>query len=134
MALCLEWLPESKGIVTGSANHSISLWSPDTLELLCSDTLLHTGYVRAVACSPDGEQVASGGSDMVICIRRVTSSPVLFAPGGKHLVGHSSWVRWIHFTRDNKRLISGSDDQTVMVWDTRTGASMQTLRAHSHTV
>jgi len=43
-------------------------------------------------------------------------------------------VRWCHFSPDSKRLISGGDDQTTIIWDITSGQALQTLRAHAHTV
>ena len=45
------------------------------------------------------------------------------------LPGHTNWVRAVAFTRDGKTLFSGSNDETVKVWDVQTGQCRETLRA-----
>ena len=38
------------------------------------------------------------------------------------LTGHSDFVVAIAFSRDGNRVVSGSDDNLVKIWDTETGA------------
>jgi WD40 repeat protein len=46
------------------------------------------------------------------------------------LEGHGDWVTSVAFSADGGRLASGSEDNTVKVWDAATGACMQTLEGH----
>ncbi|MBN1697074.1 MAG: WD40 repeat domain-containing protein [Spirochaetales bacterium] len=48
--------------------------------------------------------------------------------------GHSDWIRDIAFTYDNERIVSGSDDCTARLWDTKTGTSLMVYRGHTDTV
>ncbi|OBS16602.1 hypothetical protein FPOA_12766 [Fusarium poae] len=45
----------------------------------------------------------------------------------KTLEGHGNWVRSVVFSADGQRIVSGSDDKTVKIWDAATGACEQTL-------
>jgi WD40 repeat protein len=47
------------------------------------------------------------------------------------LKGHSSPVFSVAFSPDSKVVASGSDDDTVRLWDAVTGATLQTLKGHS---
>lgn len=55
----------------------------------------------------------------------------------KTLKGHTEVVFGVAFSPDGKRLITGSFDQTAVVWETETGNRLATLRGHGswvHTV
>jgi WD40 repeat protein len=43
------------------------------------------------------------------------------------LEGHSDSVSSVAFSHDGNPVASGSDDQTVKIWDASSGASLQTL-------
>ena len=61
-------------------------------------------------------------------------TPSLTQPGGRllrTLTGHSHWVQAVEVTADGKRVISGSDDNTVKVWNLETGEEQFTLSGHS---
>jgi WD40 repeat protein len=50
------------------------------------------------------------------------------------LQGHTRWVQSVAFSPDGKTLASGSEDQTVKLWNICTGQCVQTLQGHTHWV
>jgi WD40 repeat protein/predicted Ser/Thr protein kinase len=47
------------------------------------------------------------------------------------LTGHTSYVASVAFSPDGRRIVSGSGDSTVKVWDAETGQETLTLTGHS---
>ncbi|MEB3178682.1 MAG: serine/threonine-protein kinase [Nostocaceae cyanobacterium] len=48
----------------------------------------------------------------------------------KTLAGHSNGVNVLIFSADSKKLISGSADKTIKIWDVTTGKEIRTLEGH----
>ena len=71
----------------------------------------HSGGVRAVAFSPDGDRIVSGSSDNTLRLWDREGSPI-----GEPLQGHSDWVWAVAFSPDGDRIVSGSSDNTLRLW------------------
>ena len=49
----------------------------------------------------------------------------------KVLEGHTSYVLSVAFSSDDSRIVSGSDDKSVRVWDASTGEALKVLEGHT---
>ncbi|HEY5904135.1 MAG TPA: CHAT domain-containing protein, partial [Anaerolineales bacterium] len=95
----------------------------------------HTGPVRGLAWSPDGNLLASAANDNSIILWDFhdRSGPKQLPP----LQGHKNWVTSVAFSPDGKFLASGSNDNTVILWDVSEAGGPRiaaTLNGHTSAV
>jgi WD40 repeat protein len=121
----VAYSPDGKRFATGSADGTARIWDVAAGRKLLD---IPTGgqYVFAVAFSPDGNQLATGTnafSDYVTIWDSRTGALVQRLPGQKDLPGHQDAVLSVAYSRDGKRLLTGSYDNTARLWDLATGRS-----------
>jgi WD40 repeat protein len=78
----------------------------------------HGGPVWALAYSPDGRLLASGGYDRTVRLWDLLERRELAA-----LRGHLSTVAGLAFSPDGNTLASVAHDKTIRLWDVPTGLS-----------
>jgi sugar lactone lactonase YvrE len=82
----------------------------------------HHDALYAVAVSPDGKTLATGGYDQKIKLWDLGTGAEV-----KTLAGHNGAVFDLAFRPDGKILASASADRTVKLWDVATGTRRDTL-------
>jgi len=113
-------------VATASADRSVLLWDATTgahRGMLGA----HADPVTAVAVGNDGT-IAFGSRDALVRVLPKGSTSVLALPG------HVAAVTTLSFTADAARLASGSDDDSVRVWDARSGKSIARLTGHKASI
>jgi WD40 repeat protein len=116
----VAWSPDGKRIVSGTAsagldgpvtsNNSVKVWDASTGQTLFTYTG-HAGQVYALAWSPDGKEIASGGDDNTVRIwDAATGHTVLLYQGHKDTVFAVAWAP------NGKLMASASNDDSVQVW------------------
>jgi len=84
----------------------------------------HRGSVLAMAASPDGRWLATGGMDCTIRIWDAAQGHLV-----KILAGHHSYVGGLAWSSDSRTLASaGSWDGTVRIWNVETGQMIRGFR------
>ena len=125
---------DGRRIVSGSGDTTIKMWdSANGNELT---TLRgHEQGVNAVAFSPDGKLIVSGGGNWFNPVDNTLK--VWDANNGNELMslkGHKEEVHSVAFGPDCSRIVSSSSDNTLKVWDANNGSELMTLRGHKDRV
>uniref|UniRef100_A0A3Q3LRU2 Chromatin assembly factor 1 subunit B n=1 Tax=Labrus bergylta TaxID=56723 RepID=A0A3Q3LRU2_9LABR len=140
-------------LATAGVDTTVRLWRVDTgpdgkavVELL-SNLARHTKAVNVVRFSPNGELLASGGDDAAILLWKLNDSKepeqaAMFQEDEdaqlnkeswsvvKTLRGHIEDVYDICWTRDGNFMVSGSVDNTAVMWDVNKGQKLCILNDH----
>jgi WD40 repeat protein len=105
----------------------VRVWDLTTgqVERIITGVVLHTEPVQAVAVTPDGRGVVSGGADGMLCYWDLATGQV------HHSRARHDWhVRAVAVTPDGRRALSGWSDGTLRVYDLATGRPKRILTAH----
>jgi WD40 repeat protein len=90
----------------------------------------HNAQMRAVAFSPDGQFVATGGADATARIWAAETGKAVH-----ELKGHQAGgVATVAFSPDSKTVATGGGDRSVILWDARTGEELARLAEHQSAV
>ena len=102
----------AKGNTLASASgNKILLWDVNTRKQLNNFDAVKD--IDALAFSPDGKILASGGADGLIQVWGLVPNPQVQTT----FAGHQGSVDVLMFSPDGKTLASGSGDGTVLLWD-----------------
>lgn len=89
----------------------------------------HTGWLRALATSPDNRTVVSGANDGTVRVWNLDDGSERYT-----LHGHDGAVWSLALTPDDRTIVSGATDGTVRVWGLRDGVEKHVLRGHESIV
>ncbi len=134
--------PDGKLLAAGSRSNVIKLWRLEIRDWRLSESPVsnlqkrsdpisvltgHTGWLYAIAFSPNGRYLASASGDNTARLWDVSTpqSPV----ASLALAGHTSWVHSVAFSPDGQTLATGSGDETIRLWHGQTGDLQKVWRA-----
>ena len=80
--------------------------------------------------SPDGRRIVTAGGDpRPACDHSLIVWDTAKRLSERVLTGHKGRVGAVAWSRDGQKIASGSDDETVMIWDWTTGTALRKLDA-----
>jgi WD40 repeat protein/serine/threonine protein kinase len=119
--------PDGKRLAAAHLNQLIHVWDVASGRRRFLLTVSR-GNLNQVLYSPDGRYLAAASRDYDQTISKESGEVKLWdAATGKEvrtLRGHNRMVTSLAFTPDSRRLISGSNDWTVKVWEVSSGQEM----------
>jgi len=117
----VAWSPDGKRIVSGTgsagingpvtSNNSVKVWDAATGQTLLTYAEGSTGQTYALAWSPDGKRIASGGDDHYVHVWDAATGQTLLLYSG-----HSDIIFKVAWSPDGSLIASASADGTVQVW------------------
>lgn len=133
----LSFSPSQKHLVTCSSDKTLCIWDYETgikADASTEDktyqrTLVHKTPIYRLAISSDGETIASGSMDGLICLWEGKSGNLL-----RELPGHGDSIESLEFSKDSRNLVSASRDKTVRVWNANDETKPLTLIGHDYAV
>ncbi|KAJ7105155.1 WD40-repeat-containing domain protein [Mycena epipterygia] len=135
-SVCFSTMDNQLRAISSSDDGTVRIWDIATghqLQVLEPDHLPIRGLASA---SRDGLQIISGGDDDdSMCLYKVsTENPHWKLHQLHQLDGRTSDVTSVGFSYDALRVISGSSDGTMYVWEVSTGQQLRRLVGHTNAV
>lgn len=122
----LAFLPgPDKQIVTGGQEGKLVWWNAYSQTPAAARSIdAHKGFLRAVAVSPDGKLIATGGNDTLVRVWSAADGTLV-----KELAGHPRHVYNVVFDPTGKFLLSGDLMGVIKQWDVASWAMTRELDA-----
>jgi WD40 repeat protein len=133
----LTFTPDGKYLISAGNDKVVRIWNVSTAQtvrtLRGQISFGQDGEIYALALSPDGKWLAIGGllsgtseEKMAIRLYDFESGEIV-----NLLKGHTNIIQSLAFSANGNFLISGSADQTAIIWNLETKEKLQTLSGHT---
>ena len=122
--------PDGERVITGGWDGAARIWDARTSEPIATLGPGKGAVVTGVAFSPDGARVAMAinvGSVVEVCDARTGEKL-------QTLSGHTLPVLSTSFSPNGRQLVTGSADNTAIIWDLSPGRAATVLKGHSSQV
>jgi WD40 repeat protein len=117
--------PKGHYVFAGSEDRSVQRWDLESGVKVAFEA--HESWVHALAFTPDGQTLLTGGCDGRLILWPVTSekpSPT------RTIEAHQGWVRSVTVSQDGQCAVTGGNDGMVRLWSLADGQLVQALPGH----
>jgi len=113
-SLNMAFSPDGRRLATAGEKNTVIIRDVETGDEILTLWGEHSGEVYALAFSPldDGRLIATAGEDSAVKVWDSHSGTLIHS-----FRGHTALVSSLSFSPDGSRLVSGSRDKTVKIWD-----------------
>lgn len=114
-------------LISGGGDNYTKVWQVGTWKRLY-EFQDHKDDVHGIASTEDGQTFITGGDDAQVLVREVFTGKI------SELKGHTAQVTSVVKTPDEKRILTGSRDETIRVWDLKKLQEIAVLQGHTEDV
>ncbi|KAG8944927.1 hypothetical protein FRC03_001871 [Tulasnella sp. 419] len=149
--ICLTFSCDGRYIAFGSSNKLVRIWDllQDPEAQYVVELKGHMGRITSLRFSPDGTQLATASNDHTVRIwtmedvLRKEPEKVIDGVGNETngedsdrmkaivLLGHFFSINSVRYSSDGARIVTGSDDRSIRIWDSRTGHQIRVIYCHT---
>jgi WD40 repeat protein len=132
----LAFSPDGRRIVSASWDSKLYIWDAATGKPAVPGVIpTDATSVAGVAYGPDGTRIVSADNDH----NAKTWTLQMWNPDtgeriGRPLTGHTAPLETVAYSRNGALIASGADDETIRLWDGRTGEPKGQLAGHTERV
>ena len=122
----VSFSPDRTNLVTASRDGTVKIWNQNGVlqKTISVSNNSEINEVWGVSFSPDGRRIAAAYGDTTVKLFNLDGSLQ------QTLRGHSKRVRSVSFSSDGKLIVSGSDDNTAIIWRRQDGKLLKRLKGH----
>ncbi len=113
--------PDGRQVFTGALDGAVRVWNPQT------GKEIRQYYGGSVVFSPDGKYFLAGSNNPQLHDARTGAGLVQYT-------GHTKIALAGAFAPDDKYVATGSNDNTVRLWELTTGKEIRQFKGHTNTV
>ena len=89
--------------------------------------LLHPSRLCSFALNSDSTKLVSGCSNGNLILWNLNSNETIYV-----IEGHFDWINSVAISRDNKKIITGSYDKYIKIYDMESGQEIKTLESREY--
>ncbi|GHT80952.1 hypothetical protein FACS1894130_12620 [Spirochaetia bacterium] len=118
MPFTFAYSPDGTYIAVGAVGGTIKILDTALTEIRVYSG--HTSSLEQLVFSPDGKYLASCSDDIIVFDVETGNKTLVLSE-------HDYLVTSISYRFDGERLVSGSTDGTIKIWDTKSGKAIKTI-------